>query len=92
MSSVNDIQAKMRANLFVSMRRRKEKLETCSLERMPDKKKNTEDNYFTLRRQRWGSDPRLQTCRGKLQNRRSKLNQEINKELMLRAGAENLYK
>ncbi|XP_071535406.1 rhophilin-2-A isoform X2 [Panulirus ornatus] len=38
-----------------------------------------------------GSDPRLQTCRGKLQNRRSKLNQEINKELMLRAGAENLY-
>ncbi|XP_076067247.1 GTP-Rho-binding protein rhophilin isoform X2 [Oratosquilla oratoria] len=40
---------------------------------------------------RKGSDPRLQTCRGKLQNRRSKLNQEINKELMLRAGAENLY-
>ncbi|RXG73688.1 Rhophilin-2-B [Armadillidium vulgare] len=38
-----------------------------------------------------GSDPRLQTCRGKLQNRRSKLNMEINKELMLRSGAENLY-
>ncbi|KAK4292205.1 hypothetical protein Pmani_035008 [Petrolisthes manimaculis] len=38
-----------------------------------------------------GSDPRLQTCRGKLQSRRSKLNQEINKELMLRAGAENLF-
>ena len=37
-----------------------------------------------------GSDPRLQTCRGKLQNTRSKLNLEINRELMLRAGAENL--
>ncbi|KAF2366268.1 BRO1 domain [Trinorchestia longiramus] len=37
-----------------------------------------------------GSDPRLQTCRGKLQNTRSKLNLEINKELMLRTGAENL--
>ncbi|XP_055389970.1 rhophilin-2 [Condylostylus longicornis] len=39
-----------------------------------------------------GSDPRAATCRGKLQNRRCKLNQEINKELRLRAGAENLYK
>ncbi|XP_063905456.1 rhophilin-2 isoform X3 [Zophobas morio] len=39
-----------------------------------------------------GSDPRVATCRGKLQNRRSKLNQEINKELRLRAGAENLFK
>lgn len=39
-----------------------------------------------------GSDPRIATCRGKLQNRRSKLNQEINKELRLRAGAENLFK
>ncbi|XP_058805812.1 rhophilin-2 isoform X2 [Phymastichus coffea] len=39
-----------------------------------------------------GSDPRVATCRGKLQNKRSKLNQEINKELRLRAGAENLYK
>ncbi|GAB0094423.1 rhophilin-2 [Sergentomyia squamirostris] len=39
-----------------------------------------------------GSDPRVATCRGKLQNRRCKLNQEINKELRLRAGAENLYK
>ncbi|XP_018027107.1 rhophilin-2 isoform X2 [Hyalella azteca] len=39
---------------------------------------------------RKGSDPRLQTCRGKLQNTRSKLNLEINKELMLRTGAENL--
>ncbi|CAB3370818.1 Hypothetical predicted protein [Cloeon dipterum] len=39
-----------------------------------------------------GSDPRIATCRGKLQNKRSKLNQEINKELRLRAGAENLYK
>lgn len=39
-----------------------------------------------------GSDPRVATCRGKLQNKRCKLNQEINKELRLRAGAENLYK
>lgn len=39
-----------------------------------------------------GSDPRVATCRGKLQNKRSRLNQEINKELRLRAGAENLFK
>nr|CAI5860524.1 unnamed protein product [Callosobruchus analis] len=39
-----------------------------------------------------GSDLRVATCRGKLQNRRSILNQEINKELRLRAGAENLIK
>ena len=39
-----------------------------------------------------GSDPRAATCRGKLQNKRSKLNMEINKELMLRSGAENLFK
>ncbi|XP_050080995.1 rhophilin-2 isoform X2 [Anopheles maculipalpis] len=39
-----------------------------------------------------GSDPRVATCRGKLQSKRCKLNQEINKELRLRAGAENLYK
>ncbi|XP_077302800.1 GTP-Rho-binding protein rhophilin isoform X2 [Arctopsyche grandis] len=39
-----------------------------------------------------GSDPRVATCRGKLQNRRCQLNQEINKEMRLRAGAENLFK
>ena len=39
-----------------------------------------------------GSDPRAATCRGKLQSKRSKLNMEINKELMLRSGAENLFK
>ncbi|XP_040569515.1 rhophilin-2-B isoform X3 [Lepeophtheirus salmonis] len=43
----------------------------------------------TLRK---GSDPRAATCRGKLQSKRSKLNMEINKELMLRSGAENLFK
>lgn len=32
------------------------------------------------------------SVRGKLQSRRCKLNKEINKELRLRAGAENLYK
>lgn len=46
--------------------------------------------YFSLPFQ--GSDPRIATCRGKLQNKRCKLNQEINKELRLRAGAENLFK
>lgn len=51
-------------------------------------------NFF-----RQGSDPRKNanlnpnySVRGKLQNRRCKLNKEINKELRLRAGAENLYK
>ena len=39
-----------------------------------------------------GSDPRAATCRGKLQSKRSKLNMEINKELRLRHGAENLYR
>ena len=39
-----------------------------------------------------GSDPRAATCRGKLQTKRSKLNMQINKELMLRSGAENLFK
>ncbi|CAG4968843.1 unnamed protein product [Colias eurytheme] len=39
-----------------------------------------------------GSDPRIATCRGRLQTRRCQLNQEINKELRLRAGAENLFK
>lgn len=66
---------------------------------MCDTNKNTEDSVYIedfdeLPRRPFirGSDPRVATCRGKLQNRRSKLNQEINKELRLRAGAENLYK
>ncbi|KAK5647301.1 hypothetical protein RI129_002193 [Pyrocoelia pectoralis] len=52
------------------------------------------DNYDDLPKKTFirGSDPRVATCRGKLQNKRSKLNQEINKELRLRAGAENLFK
>ncbi|EEB12753.1 Rhophilin-2, putative [Pediculus humanus corporis] len=45
-----------------------------------------------FRKRNGGSDPRVATCRGKLQNKRSKLNQEINKELRLRAGAENLFR
>jgi len=49
----------------------------------------TSPTQQSLRR---GSDPRAATCRGKLQSRRSKLNLEINKELMLRSGAENLFK
>lgn len=46
----------------------------------------------TFRKRIVGSDPRAATCRGKLQSRRSKLNMEINKELRLRNGAENLYR
>ncbi|KAK7114719.1 rhophilin-1-like [Littorina saxatilis] len=41
---------------------------------------------------RKGSDPLVQTARGKLQTRRSKLNEQINKELRMRTGAENLYR
>nr|KAG5712634.1 hypothetical protein BaRGS_029689 [Batillaria attramentaria] len=41
---------------------------------------------------RVGSDPLVQTARGKLQSRRSKLNEQINKELRMRTGAENLYR
>ncbi|KAK2166670.1 hypothetical protein LSH36_37g16032 [Paralvinella palmiformis] len=37
-----------------------------------------------------GSDPLYQTARGKLQSRRSRLNDHINRELRLRSGAENL--
>lgn len=47
------------------------------------------DGFFKRVR---GSDPCAQTCRGKLQFRRSKLNQNINKHLMLRQGAENLLR
>ncbi|XP_046385024.1 rhophilin-2 [Ischnura elegans] len=58
-----------------------------------DEEGGEEDDAATHRFSRIrGSDPRVATCRGKLQNKRSKLNQEINKELRLRAGAENLYK
>ena len=39
-----------------------------------------------------GLCPPAVTCRGKLQSKRSKLNMAINKELMLRNGAENLYR
>ncbi|XP_006816946.1 LOW QUALITY PROTEIN: rhophilin-2-like [Saccoglossus kowalevskii] len=41
---------------------------------------------------RKGSDPLAQTVRGKMQNRRQKLNYQINKELRMRAGAENLFR
>lgn len=39
-----------------------------------------------------GCDPLLSTARGKLQKRRSKLNDEINRELRMRNGAENLFR
>ncbi|KAL4234355.1 Rhophilin-2 [Mactra antiquata] len=41
---------------------------------------------------RKGCDPLLSTARGKLQKRRSKLNEEINRELRMRNGAENLFR
>ncbi|XP_074646648.1 rhophilin-2-B-like isoform X2 [Tubulanus polymorphus] len=41
---------------------------------------------------RKGSDPILATARGRLQKQRSKLNDQINRELRMRAGAENLFK
>uniref|UniRef100_A0A672NK23 Rhophilin Rho GTPase binding protein 1 n=1 Tax=Sinocyclocheilus grahami TaxID=75366 RepID=A0A672NK23_SINGR len=39
-----------------------------------------------------GCDPLVSTQRSKLQQRRAKLNQQINRELRLRSGAENLYR
>ena len=45
-----------------------------------------------LRRLPQGSDPGAATCRGKLQFRRSRLNVDINKHLLLRQGAENLLR
>ncbi|XP_051953951.1 rhophilin-1 [Xyrauchen texanus] len=41
---------------------------------------------------RKGCDPLASTQRSKLQQRRAKLNQQINRELRLRTGAENLYR
>ncbi|KAK3597535.1 hypothetical protein CHS0354_018134 [Potamilus streckersoni] len=41
---------------------------------------------------RKGSDPLISTARGKLQTRRAKLNDQINRELRMRTGAENLFK
>uniref|UniRef100_A0A673IL55 REM-1 domain-containing protein n=1 Tax=Sinocyclocheilus rhinocerous TaxID=307959 RepID=A0A673IL55_9TELE len=41
---------------------------------------------------REGCDPLVSTQRSKLQQRRAKLNQQINRELRLRSGAENLYR
>ncbi|XP_067240590.1 rhophilin-1 isoform X1 [Chanodichthys erythropterus] len=41
---------------------------------------------------RKGCDPLVSTQRSKLQQRRAKLNQQINRELRLRNGAENLYR
>ncbi|XP_028136590.2 rhophilin-2 isoform X1 [Diabrotica virgifera virgifera] len=68
----------------------------CDIERSLEEIKinGTSDSLDELPKRPFirGSDPRVATCRGKLQNRRSKLNQEINKELRLRAGAENLFK
>ncbi|XP_030628418.1 rhophilin-1 [Chanos chanos] len=41
---------------------------------------------------RKGCDPLVSTQRSKLQQRRAKINQQINRELRLRTGAENLYR
>uniref|UniRef100_A0A8B9Q718 Rhophilin Rho GTPase binding protein 1 n=1 Tax=Apteryx owenii TaxID=8824 RepID=A0A8B9Q718_APTOW len=39
-----------------------------------------------------GCDPFVQTQRSKLQHRRARINQQINKEMRMRAGAENLFR
>ncbi|KAF0883086.1 RHPN1 protein, partial [Crocuta crocuta] len=39
-----------------------------------------------------GCDPLAQTPRGRLQSRRAQVHQQINKELRMRTGAENLYR
>lgn len=39
-----------------------------------------------------GSEPLISTARGKLQTRRSKVNDQINRELRMRNGAENLFR
>uniref|UniRef100_A0A6Q2YYN4 Uncharacterized protein n=1 Tax=Esox lucius TaxID=8010 RepID=A0A6Q2YYN4_ESOLU len=39
-----------------------------------------------------GCDPCCQTQRSKLQHRRARINQQINKEMRMRAGAENLFR
>uniref|UniRef100_A0A8C5DQF1 Rhophilin, Rho GTPase binding protein 1 n=1 Tax=Gouania willdenowi TaxID=441366 RepID=A0A8C5DQF1_GOUWI len=39
-----------------------------------------------------GCDPFAQTQRSKLQHRRARINQQINKEMLMRAGAENLFR
>ncbi|XP_033210685.1 rhophilin-2 isoform X5 [Belonocnema kinseyi] len=71
----------------------KENEKQCENKRREKEKiKEGKEILEALRRRIGGSDPRVATCRGKLQNKRSKLNQEINKELRLRAGAENLFK
>ncbi|KAM9530398.1 rhophilin-1-like isoform 1-T1 [Salvelinus alpinus] len=41
---------------------------------------------------RKGCDPCSQTQRSKLQHRRARINQQINKEMRMRAGAENLFR
>uniref|UniRef100_A0ABI7VU73 Rhophilin Rho GTPase binding protein 1 n=1 Tax=Felis catus TaxID=9685 RepID=A0ABI7VU73_FELCA len=41
---------------------------------------------------RKGRDPLAQTPRGRLQSRRAQVHQQINKELRMRTGAENLYR
>ncbi|ESO82789.1 hypothetical protein LOTGIDRAFT_155816 [Lottia gigantea] len=53
---------------------------------------NKQCGNVTIRGKSQGSDPLIQTARGKLQTRRSKLNDQINKELRMRNGAENLYR
>uniref|UniRef100_A0A3P8ZAA2 Rhophilin, Rho GTPase binding protein 1 n=1 Tax=Esox lucius TaxID=8010 RepID=A0A3P8ZAA2_ESOLU len=40
----------------------------------------------------YGCDPCCQTQRSKLQHRRARINQQINKEMRMRAGAENLFR
>ncbi|CAH1779021.1 unnamed protein product [Owenia fusiformis] len=57
---------------------------------LPRTNPSSSNGYDPFRRK--GSDPLISTARGKLQTKRSKLNDEINRELRMRNGAENLFK
>ncbi|KAJ8303299.1 hypothetical protein KUTeg_019695 [Tegillarca granosa] len=47
---------------------------------------------YLEKHRRKGSDPLISTARGKLQSKRSKVNDQINRELRMRNGAENLFR
>uniref|UniRef100_A0A1A7WIA4 Rhophilin, Rho GTPase binding protein 1 n=3 Tax=Iconisemion striatum TaxID=60296 RepID=A0A1A7WIA4_9TELE len=49
----------------------------------------TDSSHSSIRK---GCDPFAQTQRSKLQHRRARINQQINKEMRMRAGAENLFR
>ncbi|XP_056621399.1 rhophilin-1 [Triplophysa dalaica] len=75
------------------------KRESCAGELMMSDSGSDEDVYGLTAEEggstesvRKGCDPLVSTQRSKLQQRRAKLNQQINRELLMRTGAENLYR